>query len=153
MLGSGMTPADAKDAASGRKDVEEYLARVPEEARAALQRLRKTIKTAVPQATEAISYGIPAFKLHGRPLVWYAAFKNHCSFFPLSSAMREAHGKELEGYETSKGTLRFTTDKPLSATLIRKLVKTRIMETELRATTKKRSMSRTRPSRGSRPGR
>jgi uncharacterized protein YdhG (YjbR/CyaY superfamily) len=81
-----MTPASAKDAASGSKDVDEYLARVPEEARAALEKLRKTVMAAVPEATETISYGIPAFKLHGRSLVWYAAFKNHCSFFPLSSA-------------------------------------------------------------------
>lgn len=126
-----MTSANPKDAANGSKDVDEYLAQVPEEARAALEKLRKTIGAAVPKATEGISYGIPTFKLHGRALVWYAAFKNHCSFFPLSSAMREAHGKDLEGYDiTSKGTLRFSANKPLPAALVRKLVKTRIAENE-----------------------
>jgi uncharacterized protein YdhG (YjbR/CyaY superfamily) len=126
-----MTSANPKDAANGSKDVDEYLARVPEEARAALQKLRKTIRAAVPRATEGISYGIPTFTLHGRALVWYAAFKNHCSFFPLSSAMREAHGKDLEGYDTiSKGTLRFSANKPPPAALVRKLVKMRIAENE-----------------------
>jgi uncharacterized protein YdhG (YjbR/CyaY superfamily) len=126
-----MTSANPKDAANGSKDVDEYLAQVPEDARAALQKLRKTIRAAVPKATEGISYGIPTFKLHGRALVWYAAFKNHCSFFPLSSAMREAHGKDLEGYDTtSKGTLRFSANKPLPTAVVRKLVKMRIAENE-----------------------
>lgn len=126
-----MTSANAKDAARGSKDVDEYLAQVPEDARAALEKLRKTIRAAVPKATEALSYGIPTFKLHGRALVWYAAFKNHCSFFPLSAAMREEHAKELEGYDTTaKGTLRFSANKPLPAALVRKLVKTRIAENE-----------------------
>ena len=132
-----MRPASAEDAASGSRDVDEYLARVPEEARGALEKLRETIRAAVPEATEVISYGIPTFKLHGRSLVWYAAFKKHCSFFPLSSAMREAHGKELERYDSSKGTLRFPPNKPLPATLVRKLVKIRIAENEALAAAKK----------------
>ncbi len=139
MLGRDMPRASTNDAASGSKDVDAYLAKVPKEAREALEKLRKAIRAAVPEATEAISYAIPAFKLHGRPLVWYAAFKNHCSFFPLSSAMREKHGNELERYDTSKGTLRFPANKPLPATLVRKLVKTRLAENAAESTPKKRS--------------
>jgi uncharacterized protein YdhG (YjbR/CyaY superfamily) len=111
-------------------EVDEYLAKVPDEARAALEKLRKTIRAAAPKATEGFSYGIPAFKLHGRPLVSYAALKNHCSFFPMSPAVMDAHRKELEPYDTSKGTIRFPVDKPLPATLVRKLVKARIAESE-----------------------
>jgi uncharacterized protein YdhG (YjbR/CyaY superfamily) len=141
MLRRDMTPASRNDPASGTKDVDEYLARVPEEARATLVKIRTTIRAAVPKATEAISYGIPAFKLHGRPLVWYAAFKNHCSFFPISSAIREALGKELERYDTSKGTIRFPVNKPLPAALVRKLVKTRIAENEALAMSKRETRS------------
>jgi uncharacterized protein YdhG (YjbR/CyaY superfamily) len=136
MLLRDMTPASRNDSASGSRDVDEYLAGVPEEARAALVKMRTTIRSAVPNATEAISYGIPTFKLHGRPLVWYAAFKNHCSFFPLTSAIREALGKELERYDTSKGTIRFPANKPLPSTLVRKMVRTRLAENERLASSK-----------------
>jgi uncharacterized protein YdhG (YjbR/CyaY superfamily) len=120
-------PTEHKDAAN---EVNDYLAKVPAEARAALERLRKTIGAAAPKATEGFSYGIPAFKLHGRPLVSYAALKNHCSLFPMSPAVVDAHRKELEPYDTSKGTIRFSVDKPLPAALVRKLVKARIAEIE-----------------------
>ena len=115
---------------SGPEEVDAYLAEVPAEARAALERLRETIRKAAPNATEGFSYGIPAFKLHGKPLVAYAALKNHCSFFPMSPALIEAHKKELGPYELSKGTVRFQASKPLPATLVKKLVKARIAETE-----------------------
>src|SRR2546430_12546716 len=85
-----------------------YLRAVPPAPRAALQRLRETIKAAAPDATEVISYGIPSFKHHGY-LVGFAAFKNHCSFFPGTAL--NAFKKELASYETSKGTIRFTADK------------------------------------------
>lgn len=120
-------PTEHKDAAN---EVNDYLAKVPAEARAALERLRKTIRAAAPKATEGFSYGIPAFKLQGRPLVSYAALKNHCSFFPMSPAVMDAHREELEPYDTSKGTIRFPVDKPLPAALVRKLVKARIAEIE-----------------------
>lgn len=120
--------APKKDETSA-EDVDRYLATVPEDARKALEKLRKTIRSAAPEATEGFSYGIPAFKVEGRPLVAYAALKNHCSFFPMSPAVIEAHRKELEPYDTSKGTIRFQADKPLPATLVRKLVKARIAET------------------------
>ena len=119
-------PAEENDAA---KEVDEYLAKLPEEARTALEKLRKTIKAAAPEATETISYGMPAFKLHGS-LGGFAAFKNHCSFFPMSPAVMDAHRKELEPYDTSKGTIRFPADKPLPAALVRQLVKARMAESE-----------------------
>ena len=122
-----MTPTKATPAA-GAKAVEAYLAAVPEVQRQTLQKVREAIREIVPDATEAISYGIPGFKLNGKGLVWYAAFKNHCSFFPLTTGVKKSEGKALEKYETAKGTLRFPIDKPLPKTLIRKLVKARIAE-------------------------
>jgi len=112
--------------------VDSYLAEVPLEARATLEKLRQTIKAVVPRAVEVISYQIPTFKLDGRMLVSYAAFKDHCSFFPGAAPIK-AHEDELKSYQTSKGTIRFPTSKPLPATLVRKLVKTRIKENEARA--------------------
>ena len=127
---SEMTSASGNDE-DGSQEVDDYLAGVPEEDRTALANLRKTIRAAAgPEATEGFSYGIPAFKLHGRPLVAYAALKSHCSFFPMSPAVIEAHKKALAGYETSKGTIRFHADKPLPSTLVRKLVKARLAEVE-----------------------
>jgi uncharacterized protein YdhG (YjbR/CyaY superfamily) len=120
-------PTEEKDSGN---EVDDYLAKVPDEARASLEKLRRTVRAAAPKATEGFSYGIPAFKLHGRPLVSYAALKNHCSFFPMSPAVIDAHRKELEGYDTSKGTIRFGVDKPLPAALVRKLVRARIAESE-----------------------
>ena len=107
-----------------------YLKAVPPAPRAALQKLRKTIKAAAPEATEVISYGIPSYKHHGY-LVGFAAFKNHCSLFPGTAL--KTFKNELASYETSKGTIRFTVDKPLPATLVRKLVKARIEQNEKRA--------------------
>lgn len=114
------------------KTVDEYLASVSKESRIALTRLRKVIKSVVPKAEEVIWYRIPTFKL-GRMLVAYAAFTNHCSFFPLSAAILNTHKHELRKYETSKGTIRFPANKPLPASLVRKLVKARIVENEQRA--------------------
>jgi uncharacterized protein YdhG (YjbR/CyaY superfamily) len=111
--------------------VDEYLAAVPAEARAALEKLRKTIRAAAPQATEAISYGMPAFKYHGA-LVYYAAFQKHCSFFPASAAVIRAHARELARFETAKGTIRFTPDHPLPAALVRQIVRARMKENEER---------------------
>lgn len=121
------------------KDIDDYLAGVPAEARAALEKLRRTIRAAAPAATEAISYGMPAFKHHGA-LVYFAAFKNHCSFFPASGRLIRAHARELAPYETSKGTIHFTPDKPLPAALVTKLVKARVRENEVR--TKKKAASK-----------
>ena len=105
-----------------------YLRAVPPAPRAALQRLRKTIKAAAPKATEGISYGIPMFQHHGM-LVGYAAFQDHCSLF-MSTVISGPLKKALAPYVTSKGTIRFTADKPLPARLVRKLVKARIAQNE-----------------------
>ena len=113
-------------------EVEDYLADVSPEARATLEKLRQTIKAVAPNAVEVISYQVPTFKLDGRMLVSYAAFKNHCSFFPGAAPIK-AHQDELKSYQTSKGTIRFATGKPLPAALVKKLVRTRIKENEARA--------------------
>ena len=111
------------------KTVDEYLARVPEPARRALNKIRAAIRSAVPpHATETISYRIPAFRYNG-VLVWFAAFSNHCSLFP-TAAVIEAFKKELKGFSTSKGTVHFPMDKPLPIALIKKLVKARVAQKE-----------------------
>ena len=110
------------------KSVEEYLEGLPDAPRAALEKLRKTIKAAAPLATETISYQMPTFKLDGRFLVSYAAFKNHCSLFPWTETMVEEFGVELEPYLSGKGTLRFTADAPMPAALVRKIVEARLRE-------------------------
>jgi uncharacterized protein YdhG (YjbR/CyaY superfamily) len=113
---------------AGTTSVEEYIAALPEGPRAALEELRRTIKAAAPEATEAISYQMPAFKDHGRFLVSYAAFKDHCSLFPASEAVREALGDELERYFSGKGTIRFHADDPLPAALVTRIVEVRLEE-------------------------
>ena len=112
--------------------VDDYLSQVPEEARAVLEKLRKTIKAAAPDTTETISYQMPTFKYQGRGLVGFAAFKNHCSLFPYSGKVIDSHKEELQSYETSKGTIRFPVDKPLPAALVKRIVKERIEEIEKR---------------------
>src|SRR5579864_847450 len=111
------------------KTVDEYLAGVPEPARSTLKKIRAAIRSAAPpEATEVISYGIPAFK-HKQVLIWYAAFSKHCSLFP-AGAIIEKFKDELKGCTISKGTVQFPTDKPLSAALIKKMVKARIAQIE-----------------------
>jgi uncharacterized protein YdhG (YjbR/CyaY superfamily) len=112
------------------KNVDEYLASVPEPARTTLNKVRAAIRSAVPpETTEAISYRIPTFKYKGS-LLGFAAFSNHCSLFPMSGAVIKAFKKELKNFHTSKGTIRFPVDQPLSAALLKKLVKARIAEKE-----------------------
>ena len=113
--------------------VDEYLEQVPEPARSTLRKMRAMIRTAAPkEATEAISYGLPAFKYKGS-LVAYAAFAKHCSLFPMNGSLIERFQKDLEKYETSKATIRFAVDKPLPAALVKKLVKARATENEAKA--------------------
>jgi uncharacterized protein YdhG (YjbR/CyaY superfamily) len=107
--------------------IDEYLAPLSNEQRAALEKLRRAIKSAAPKAEECISYQIPAFRLGGRLLVAFGAAKNHCAFYPGAYPLK-THKDELKAYGTSKGTIRFPADSPLPATLVRKLVKTRIAE-------------------------
>ncbi|MGE5204317.1 MAG: iron chaperone [Chlamydiota bacterium] len=111
------------------KSVDEYLAGVSEPARSTLNQIRAAIRSAAPpEATETISYRIPAFR-YKEVLVWFAAFSNHCSVFPTSSII-ETFKKDLKGYTTSKGTIQFPTDKPLPAALIKKMVKARVAQVE-----------------------
>src|SRR5213080_506893 len=93
------------------KTIDEYLAALGAEQRATLEKLRKTIRAAVPRAEECISYGLAAFRLDGKPLVAFGAAANHCAFYPMSSRTVLAHKDELKGYDTSKGTIRFAADK------------------------------------------
>jgi uncharacterized protein YdhG (YjbR/CyaY superfamily) len=110
------------------RDMDEYLAGVPEPARGTLNRVRATIRSAAPpEAEEAISYGIPTFRYEGA-LVAFAAFSNHCSFFPMSYAVMKAFQSALKDFQVSKGTIRFPLDKPLPAALLKKMVKARIAE-------------------------
>jgi uncharacterized protein YdhG (YjbR/CyaY superfamily) len=121
-------PPRKESGMAGSNAVDDYLAALPEESRAALESLRKTIKAAAPQATETISYHMPTFKFQGRFLVSFAAFKKHCSLFPASEAALEAYGEELKPYFSGKGTFRFRPDKPIPAALVKKIVRTRIEE-------------------------
>ncbi len=113
-------------------DVDEYMASLPEEQRAALEKLRGTIKAAAPHATETISYQMPAFRDGDRLLVSYAAFKDHCSLFPMSLKVIDDHRDELEPYLSGRGTIRFLPDGPLPAALVRKIVKERLAENAAR---------------------
>lgn len=127
--------ASAARRASGdalAKQVEAYLARLPKPMRAALDNLRKTIQSAAPEAADTISYGMPAFKYRDHPLVSYAAFKDHCSFFPMSPAVLEAHKNDVKAFRTAKGTIQFTTDRPLPAAVVKKIVKARLKESDAR---------------------
>ena len=109
------------------KTIDEYLAALSEDKRAALEKLRKTIRAAAPKAEECISYQLAAFRQNGM-LVAFGATANHCAFYLMSSTTVEAHKDELKDYDTSKGTIRFQADKPLPVALVRKLVKARIAE-------------------------
>ncbi|MSV30747.1 MAG: hypothetical protein EXQ52_18675 [Bryobacterales bacterium] len=118
-----------KGNASAPANVDEYLARVPEPARGTLNKVRAAIRSAAPpETTETISYGMPMFKYKGM-LVGVAAFEKHCSLFPGPGVI-ETFKKELEGFPTSKGTIRFPIDKPMPASLVKKPVKARVAENE-----------------------
>lgn len=110
------------------KNVDEYLANVPEEVRGTLERLRSQIKAAAPKAEEGISYQIPYYKHHGM-LVAFAGFKNHCSLFAPGTA-KETFKAELAPFKTHKATIQFSVEKPLPAGLVKKLVKARVAENE-----------------------
>jgi uncharacterized protein YdhG (YjbR/CyaY superfamily) len=114
--------------ASKPRTIDEYLAALSRDQRAALQKVRKAVRATAPRAEECISYGLAAFRLDGKPLVAMGATPKHCAFFPMSGSTVAAFQKNLAGYDTSKGTIRFSPKKPLPATLVRKLVQARIAE-------------------------
>ncbi|MCU0269045.1 MAG: DUF1801 domain-containing protein [Acidimicrobiales bacterium] len=109
-------------------EIDDYLASVDEPARSTLEALRRSIRAVVPDAEEGLSYGVPAFKVQGRPVAGFAAFERHLSYFPHSGAVVEALAAELAGYRTSKGTVQFALDAPLPDELVAKLVSRRLAE-------------------------
>jgi uncharacterized protein YdhG (YjbR/CyaY superfamily) len=125
------TRVKSKPAAPARgkpTGVDAYLAALGADQRGALEKLRRTIRLAAPAAEECISYQLPAFRLDGRVLVAFGARPGHCAFYPMSPATLDAYRDALEGYETSKGTIRFSPDQPLPASLVRQMVRARIVE-------------------------
>lgn len=135
-----------KNPNAGTAAVDAYVAKVPERMRALLAELRTTIKSAAPKAEEVISYGMPAFRQE-RVLVYYAAFRDHCSFFPGSASVRRAFAKELTPFSGGKGTVRITPEHPLPAALVKRIVKARVAEDEARS---KAGRPRARRAKGSR---
>jgi len=116
------------DAKPKPETIDEYLAGVKPDQRIALEKLRRAIRATATNAEECISYGIPAFRLNGRALVFFGAWANHCAFYPGSSATMKKFHTDLKGFEISKGTIRFSADKPLPVALVKKLVKARMAQ-------------------------
>ena len=112
------------------KNIDSYLADLPAEHRAALEKVRGTIKATAPEAAESISYGIPTFKYKGRPLIYFGAAKKHCALYGSSGSVIETYKEELQPYVTSKGTIRFPPAKPPPTALVKKLVKAQMKEIE-----------------------
>lgn len=121
-----------KKAADDRKVVEAkrkaYFASLPPAVRSRMKTIRGLVRGIAPDAVEVYSYGIPGFKLDGKPLVWYAAFAHHTSLYPMTGSVRKAHAAALEGYKMSTGTVQFSLDKPLPTALVKRLIKARLAE-------------------------
>src|SRR5438034_11739737 len=119
--------------------IDDYLATVNADDRAILEKLRKTIHAVAPKAEECMSYGIPAFRLDGRSLVFFGAWANHCALYPGSSARLKEFRSDLKGFQLSKGTIRFSSDNPLPVALVKKLVKARVAQIDDDRTRSKRN--------------
>ncbi len=119
--------------------IDDYLAVLSDDKRAALEQLRQAIRAIAPNAEEYLYYQLPAFRLHGKRLVAFGAAANHCSLYPLSAAVNKAFAGDLKNYDTSPGTIRFPADKPLPTALVRKIVKFRIAENDANPKPKRRN--------------
>lgn len=115
---------------SSANEINAILATAPKDHRAALEKIRKTVQVAAPEAVEAISYGLPAFKYKGKPLAGYASYKDHCSYFPMSGRVIGTLHSELKAYKTSKGAIHFQPEHPIPTTLLKKLIQARLKEIE-----------------------
>ncbi len=110
------------------KTIDDYLATVSDEKRSALESLRKTIRSIIPEAEECISYGLPAFRLHGVVVAGFSATAKGCSYFPFSGSTLRTLARHLGGYEQTKSSLHFSPDRPLPTNLVRRLLKARLAE-------------------------
>ncbi len=118
-------PDDRKQVDAKRRD---YFASRPPAVRTRLKAIRDIVRAIVPDAVEVFSYGVPGFRLNGKPLVWYAAFAHHTSLYPMTASIRKAHAAALKDYKMSTGTVQFPLDKPLPVALVKRLVKARLAE-------------------------
>jgi uncharacterized protein YdhG (YjbR/CyaY superfamily) len=136
--GGSMSPSSPKsDPKAAAGNVQAYFDKLPPVSRKVLRQLRATVRAAAPGTVEGISYGIPGLKLEGQPVVWYAAWKNHVSLYPMIGTIKSELGAALDKYEMSKGTIRFPLDAPLPLTLVRRIVKLRMADARARARAKK----------------
>jgi uncharacterized protein YdhG (YjbR/CyaY superfamily) len=119
---------DQQNGAMSAQEIDQYLDALEEPKRTTLARLRQTILDILPEAEQAISYGLPAFKVRGKTIAGFAAFKNHLSYLPHSGSVFPVLKDELKGYATSSGALRFSTDEPLPASLVEKLIAVRLRQ-------------------------
>lgn len=113
------------------RTIDEYLARAKPGQRVVLDKLRRAIHAAAPGAVEYLGYGLAGFKFNGRPLVYFGAWENHCALYAASPTVQQKFQRELKGFAVSKGTIKFTTEKPLPVTLVKKLVRARMAENAL----------------------
>jgi uncharacterized protein YdhG (YjbR/CyaY superfamily) len=119
-------------------EIDAYLAKVPEPHRSTLRTVRSTIRAILPDAQECIAYGVPAYKVDGVGVAGFSAYKNHCSYFPMSGSVFSAMPDDVAKYTITKGALHFAVDKPLPATLIRKLIRTRLGQIAEKSRTRRR---------------